>query len=155
MVEITNTTQLDFFSILKSVLKTNTVINDIFGSKIRQFEPDPKESKFKNYPYIWAKIPTTPETELITLDHGTTNKLFNVEMFVRTSYINELHKQKFRRWLNSIISVVEGSETTFDNSGYYNIRINLVDIDDQQIISQKQLLEAKFELTFSGFVARA
>ena len=148
---ITTTTQLSTYSIIKAILQTSSVLNTKFTSdSYYEYEPNHKSASFKGFPYILIRIPET-STELTVVDHTVTEKDFNIDIFLRVEY---LARDNFKTYANAIIAVIEGAESTLQSSGYFNAKIDMVGVDDQQIIDQKELVEGTFQLSLHGQVNR-
>lgn len=151
MTSVTKSSQLDIFSLIKQVLRTSTVLNGKFGTNdYYEYEPNQKSSAFNGFPYIVIRVPST-ETDLLVLNHTTTIKGFNIPIILRVEFSA---RDNFKTYANAILDTLESGTTTFQDSGYYDINIDLIDTDDQAIIDQKEIVEGMFELTFQGYVNR-
>lgn len=151
MTTVTNTTQLDLFPTIRTVLRNNTTLAANFSeSQIVEYEPAIKSSNFPGFPYIVVNIPET-DTELSTLKHDLTFKDF----VVTCELVVEYHaRDKVRGFCNDIIYQMETSEDTFEAIGYYNDDIDLISKDDEEIIEEKRVVRVTFEFMFSGGVCR-
>lgn len=150
MAQITNTTQLSIFSLIRSAIKANSTLLTKFSDRnILQYEPKHKSSSFVGFPYIVVKIPVT-ETEFVTLDHSDTEKSLDVTLILRMDY---LAKDNFLNYANALIKAIESYESTFDTNGYFNTEINVRSVDEVAN-DQKDLIEGTFILSYLGSVGR-
>lgn len=153
MAEVTSTIQLSTFSVIKSVLRTNSTINTKFTTNdYYEFEPNTKAVSFNGYPYFLIRVPTT-DTNLLVLNNSTTIKDFSVQILMRMDYEA---RANFTKYAGAVISTIESSSaaSTFEANGYYNTKIELLSVSDKTIIDEKQIVEADFLLTFHGNVNR-
>lgn len=151
MVNVTNTTQLSTFSLVRDALLANSELAKTFSKQnIFQFEPKNKGMNAVGFPYIVITLPTT-ETDPLILDHSTTIKSITGTIILRVDY---LKRDNVRTYCNNIIRAIESYEGTFNSSGYYTPLIELIDLDENIVINQKELVEGTFELSFQGAVTR-
>lgn len=150
MVQITTTTQLSTFSLLRTVLLADSTIGARFKTAdFYEIEPLHKSSGFKGFPYIWIRTPST-STEFITMTHADTDKTFESEIIVRMDY---MARANFITYANAIVSAIEAATSTFEASGYFNHHIEFNGVDVVTIDS-KDCVEGRFMFTCSGFVDR-
>lgn len=151
MVAITNTTQLSVFSLVRAAITANATLSYRFNNaNIYQYEPKHKSGSFKGFPYIWIDIPATDTTKTV-LDYSVSEKEFTADMYLRLDY---RARDNTLDYANAIIKSIEAYESTFQSSGYYDVKIELVSVDSNQVIDQKELVEAIFEITWHGHVTR-
>lgn len=151
MVEITKTTQLNIFSLIRDALLNNSTLSTKFNTNnIVQIEPKHKSNNFCGFPYIWANVPTT-ESDILVIKDGVRNKEFTVDMYLRMEY---LAKDNFITYANNIIYAIEQYKSTFLSSGYGNVSIELIGTDGNQVIDSKEIIEGFFQLTANGKVVR-
>lgn len=147
---ITNTTQLSTFSIIKGILKNNSTLSAKFkDSDYYEFEPNMKSMSSNDLPYIVIELPTT-DTGIMTVDNSISFKELSIPLMLVVDYDA---RSKFTEYANAIIKQIESSESTFEASGYYGIRIDLVDTSIE-IVDQKQIIVGEFEITSIGSVRR-
>lgn len=148
--QITVTTQLDIFDIVRDILRNNSDIASRFSeSQFYEFEPNPKSSDFKGYPIIIIEFPQT-KTDLLTINHKTTFKEFTANLLLRMDYEA---RSKFGDYANLIISQIESSESSFETYGYFSPKIELTDTS-MNVIDQKKVVEGTFSLQLTGVVNR-
>jgi len=78
-------------------------------------------------------------------------KEFNANIFLRIEYGD---RNNFRAYANAMIKAMEDYESTFQSSGYYDVMIDMIDVDSNQIIEQKEIVEGVFEIRWHGQVQR-
>ena len=150
MTQITTTTQLSLFTILRDIILTNATLTTKFNkSDFYQFEPKHKSGSTR-FPYFIISAPTT-DTEFLTMEHSDTDKTFDVEIVLKMDYVA---REKFLTYANALIAVLEGATTTLEASGYFNHVINLGTSPTTTIENQKELVIGSFIFTCSGFVNR-
>ena len=82
MVNITNTTQLSVFSLIKTAITSNATLSTKFNAtNIYQFEPNHKSASFKGFPYIWVNLPGT-DTQKVVFDNSVKGYPFTIAGFV-------------------------------------------------------------------------
>lgn len=151
MTSINQNTQLSTFSLIKAGLLANEIISAKFKSQdIYEFEPKQKSKEFRGFPYIWVNLPSA-ESDKITIDHGITGKTFSADLFLRVEW---LARDKFTGYANAIIAAIEAYESTFQQNGYMDTEIELLDTDPNTVIDQKELVEGTFEIKWHGQVGR-
>lgn len=150
-ISITKTSQLSVFNIIRSALLSNSTLSQKFSkSNIYDYEPHVKGASFKGFPYIWVNIPTF-DSDKVVFDHSVTNKIFVATLVLRVEFCA---RDKVLDYCNAIISSIEGYESNFQSSGYYDVECELVDVDPNSRIHQKDVVEAIFDIRFHGYVGR-
>jgi len=150
MANITNTTQVSLFSLVKAVLKTNSTLNQKFRDKdYYQFQPSFKTFSFSSLPIIIIRTPTTITNNLV-LSHTQTEKEFDAEI---TIIMDFNARGKFDTYVNAIIAELESSEATFESSGYYNLKVEMND-SGESVIQSKSVVTGILGLSFTGGVSR-
>lgn len=151
MTQITATTQLSLFSLIRSAIKANSTLAVKFSDKnIFQFEPKQKALDAVGYPYIWINVPSTDSAKLV-FNNSVVPKELDVDLYLRVEW---MARDNFLNYANAIISALEAYESTFQSSGYYDVMCEMVDIDSNQVIDQKEIVEGVFRVRFHGQVAR-
>ena len=141
MTAITPTTQLSVFTLVRAAILANSTLAARFPSNdIYQFEPKHKSSSFRGFPYVLINIPESESTKLV-FDNSTVPKEFNANIFLRIEYGD---RNNFRAYANAMIKAMEDYESTFQSSGYYDVMIDMIDVDSNQIIEQKEIVEGVF-----------
>lgn len=149
MAQITNTSMLTTFSMIRTVILTNSTISGkINASDFYEFEPNEKSTQFKGFPYMIVMVPQMENTEQY-LGEVTKDKMFTVEIILRMEWEA---RDNFASYASNIISVLESSNSTYQASGY-----NLVGVDFEgplkDVVHQRQIVEGSFMLALSGEVA--
>jgi len=151
MVQITNTTQLSVFSLVRAAIVADTTLKTKFSSKnIHQYEPKHKSGSFTGFPYIWINVPESDTTKLV-FDNNFTLKDFTEDVYLRMEY---MARDNYVSYCNAIIKAVEAYESTFQAAGYYDIKIDLISTDSNQVINSKEIIEGIFEIKWHGQVTR-
>lgn len=149
-IEITSTTQLSTYSLIQSILLSNSTLSQKFNKqRIYEFEPNLESISFDMLPYIVVNVPTT-DTDILTLNHDTNMKTFNVQIVLVMDWIA---RGNFTNYCNAIIRQIESSVTTLEAAGYYNQVINL-DSSGIELIKGKQVVVGNFTLTMTGSMER-
>lgn len=149
-INVTNTTQLSTFDLVKNILLTNTTLSSKFSSSsIYSFDPLEKDLGFHGFPYIVIEYPES-ETDPLTLDKTQTVKEFTV---VITLVMEWMARDNFTTYANPIISQLETSMTTFESSGYYLTGVG-TEAPIVDVINQKHVITQTFRLNLRGGVSR-
>ena len=152
MSAITNTTQLSVFSLVRSALTANLVLSSKFtNANIYQYEPKQKQVGFNGFPYIWVNIPEL-EAENTTFNSSVRSKKFSATLVLRVEY---QARDNFLNYANAIVDAIEDYESTFQSSGYYDVKCVHQDTDSNTVIDQKELVEGVFEISWRGFTSHA
>jgi hypothetical protein len=147
------TTQLSTFSIIQNIINSGSVVGSKFNiatGNIYQWDPKPKTLKMV-FPYIVVRIPQPTNTDLLVMDHSSTLKEFTVEIFMVVEW---MAKDNFINYANDLIRQIEINEQTLMDYGYNNAKIDVVNIDSDFIIAEKECVAGLFNLTLSGNVWR-
>lgn len=151
MTAITSTAQLSIFTLIRDAIIANSTLFEKFDtSNIFQFEPKHKSAGFRGFPYIWIEIPET-ETDKIVFDNNLTLKNFTLTVHLRMDYEA---RDNFLNYANAVIKAIEDYESTFQSSGYYDVMVEMTDVDSNQVIHSKELVEGLFEVRNHGKVFR-
>lgn len=151
MTQITSTTQLSLFSLIRSAIKANATLTVKFSDKnILQFEPKQKALDSIGYPYIWVNIPSTESAKLV-YDNSVVPKDIQVDMYLRIEW---MARDNFLNYANALVAAIEAYESTFQASGYYDVMCDLLNVDSNQVIDQKEIIEGVYRITFHGQVGR-
>ena len=155
-MNITNTTQLNTFSTIRTILNNNSTIAGKFSvSDYYEFTPNLKALGV-SIPYIVIEPPTTPGTEFVTLDNATRDKPFIVNIEFVFDYhaksVTDNHDlSNIRSYLNQAVVDLEGAASTFNAAGYYHPKAEVGDIAPEYR-HQKQVIVGVVELDLKGFV---
>lgn len=156
MAEIQSDSQLNLFSHIRSALIANSVLLTKFNiGNIYQYEPKHKSTSFNGFPYIWINLPETPDNKKLTMSNSVRDKMFTVPLILRMDYMviaNIASGDKFKDYCNAIIDAIESYDSTFQDNGYYDVEIELQNVDPSVVINQKELVEGIFEIRFHGKV---
>jgi len=150
MANVTNTTQLSLFSLIRTAIETNSTLAVKFSDRnILQFEPKHKASGFCGFPYIVVRVPSS-DTEFILLNHSDNEDTFESEISLVMEY---MARDNFLTYANALIYQLEATESTFGNSGYENVKIGLRNVQEVTEDS-KELVVGTFTISFTGWVGR-
>jgi hypothetical protein len=159
---VTNTAQLDIFQTLRDVLLNNSTLSTKFKKiNFYEFEPNLDSISFDMLPYIVIQPPST-ETDLLVIDHNCNLKSFTVNLILVMAW--EARKLRnsdgtvddggnFRKFANAIIRQIEAEDSTLQDQGYQNARVNLIDTS-VDLIQGKQSVTGQFEVIFDGYTGR-
>lgn len=151
MVIINAESILSIFSLIRDAIKANTILAVKFNNlNIFQFEPKHKGIDFGNFPYFWANIPST-EDKKIVFDNNFTEIELLIPVFLRMDWEA---KDKVLDYCNAFLKAIVDYENTFESSGYYDVMVEVIDINPNQNIQQKQIVESEFLITVHGQVQR-
>lgn len=151
MSAITQTTQLDTFSLIRAAIKANSTLSAKFNdSNIYEFEPKHKGNKQTHFPYIWVDVPS------LSADTPSFDNSFSIKELEANAVLRmEWHaRDNFTTYANAFIKAIEDYEDTFDASGYYDVECEYLGNDPNQVIDQKEIVEAAFRISFQGKVQR-
>ena len=149
MTAVTITTQLSTFTIIRDILRGNSSIGAKFAkTDFYEFEEKLKAIKTR-IPLFVIMIPST-ETDLLVFDSSSTIKEFSVGILLKMDYSA---RDNFITYANAVIYEIEKSSTTFEASGYYFPKIELIKAD-AEVEDEKQLIVGEFELKLTGNVVR-
>lgn len=155
MVGITNTNILSTFPLIRAAIVANSTLSTKFGvSNIYEFEPKHKSASFKGFPYFWVNLPNNePNNEPDTVVFDNSFHLEDIEASVLLR-IDYLARDKVRDYANAFLKAINDYESTFQSSGYYDVKVSLIDVNPNQRIEQKEIVEVEFLITFRGQVRR-
>jgi len=149
MTNITNTSQLNTFSLIRDILLTNTTISARFSKgDFYEYEPRLKNTGVR-LPHIVIKFPET-STELISINNVMTEKTFEITILLKMDWEA---RSKAQDYSNAMMHAIELAESTFEASGYYNAKLELMTLDDE-VEDMKTLVVGQFILKLEGSVLR-
>ena len=150
-IQITNTTVLSTFSLIRAAILANATLSPKFTTNdIYQYEPKHKSRSFRGFPYFLVNIPET-DTEKVVFDNNFTEPALSVNILMRVGYEA---RSNVLNYANAFLKAIEGYESSFQASGYYDVMVTLDDVDSNIVIDSKELVEAVFTIEFHGSVAR-
>lgn len=150
MTRITNTGQLATFSIIKTILKTNSVIATKFkDSDFYEFDPKHKSASFHGFPYIVINVPDINNYDEL-LGDTMRSREFDVEIILRMDY---LARDNYTTYASNILSVLDSANQSFEAYGYSLQKVETQGRPEAQVMSQKEVIEGIFLLTLQGEVA--
>jgi hypothetical protein len=148
MVQITNTTQLSTFSIIRSILLSNSVLSKKFSTNdFYEFEPKHKSNSFKSFPYIIINVPSADNLNEY-LGDIINHKEFEVEIILRMDY---LARDNFSSYASNILYEIEKSNSIFSANGYHLIKISSSS-PELLSVQSKEIVEGNFSLLIEGEV---
>lgn len=148
MVQITNTTQLSTFTIIRGILISNSVLSGKFRLQdFYEFEPRHKSNDFKGFPYIVVMVPEAEESEAV-LGDILKNKEFTVNIIMRVDYHA---RSNFTSYASNIVKELDAANSTFMANGYHLESVSF-DGSESLVADQKQLIEGTFTLRLQGEV---
>jgi len=151
MTVINNESILSTFSLIRSAILANDTLSVKFNAtNIHQFEPKHKAINFSGFPYFWAKFPSN-DPEKIVFDNSVRLHDLEVTVFLRMDWEA---KDNVLNYCNAFLKAIDDFESNFQSIGYYDVEIELIDVNDNQSINQKQVVESEFLITFHGQVQR-
>lgn len=147
MPNVTSSTQLSTFSLIRNAIRSDSVLSARFkSSDFYEFEPKLKGSA--TLPLWVVKVPGT-DTPTKTVDMKTHLKSFTVDIMLKMDWSA---MDKVTDYCNRAVSAIEAYETTFNSSGYYNVSASVNSVEDE-IEDQKQIIVALLSVTLSGAVS--
>lgn len=151
MVNINSSTQLSVFDLIKAALIANSTLSSKFNSNnIFQYEPKHKGIGTVSFPYIWVSVPELSD-EHVVFNNNVTLKDLSASLVLRMEY---QAKDNLLSYANAIVEAVEAYESTFQASGYYDVKCEVQGVNSDTVIDQKELVEADFMISFKGQVSR-
>jgi len=149
MNTVTNTAQLSTFSIIRSIILSNSVLAKKFNVKnVLEFEPKPKSSNFSGFPYIVVNVPDVEDNESYIGD-TLRYKNFDVEIVLRMDYEA---RDNYTEYASNLITVIDAANSTFNASGYGLIRITSDGRPQSITVHSKEIIEGTFTLELDGEV---
>ena len=151
MAQIRSDEILSCFSLIRDAILANATLAVKFSKgNIYQFEPKHKSHSFIGFPYIWADVPGA-DPEKTVFDNSVVEHSFSAPILLRMDWEA---RDNAVSYANAILKAIADYESTFQRSGYYDVMIRLVDVNPDQVIEQKQIVETEFEISFHGSVRR-
>ena len=151
MTAITNTDQLNTFSIIKTLLRTNSTLNQKFrDGDYYEFLPNTKSigKGFNGYPFMVINIPLCEDMELYVGDI-TTEKTFIVSIEM---YVEYTARDKVKTYLSQSLSTLRAGNSYFSSNGYALGAVNIIDNPEVYVIEEKQVIRSVISLTLHGEV---
>ena len=150
MADITKTTQLSLYDLIKAQLVANSVLSGKFNdASYYRFEPSLKAFSFSQLPIIVIRTPTT-SSEFLVLNHSNNLKSFSASILLLVYFSA---REKFDSYANAIIAQMEGAESSFESSGYFNLECDLLDVGED-LIQDRKVVSGTFEVRCTGGVSR-
>ncbi len=151
MTVINNENVLSIFSLIRDAITANSTLSPKFNvNNIHQFEPKHKGIPSGGFPYFWANIPSTEELKVV-FDNNLTLHELTVPVLLR---MNWDARDNVLSYCNAFLKAIRDYESIFESSGYYDIMVDLIDVNPNQAISQNQVVESEFMITVHGQVFR-
>lgn len=151
MTAIKNTTIISVYDLISSAILANTTLSAKFDThRIYQLEPKHKSTNFYGYPYFWISVPQATSSKLV-FDNSVVPHEFSVTVLLRMDWEA---RDKAIDYANAFLAAIADYESTFAKSGYYETMVDLIDVNPNQIIDSKQLVETEFKVSFKGQVRR-
>lgn len=151
MVQVTKTTQLSTFTIIKNIIKSNSTLSKKFtDNNIYQFDPFNLQSKDLILPFIYVAIPGMNNNDKTLGNNNTYDKGFQLPIKIAIEYVA---KDNFINYLNALVYEFEKSsnKTILSASGYDDVEID-VDEPLPEIFHNNQVISCTIILKFSGEV---
>jgi len=149
MVQITANFQLSTFSMIRTILLSNSIIAAKFRKdSFYEFEPKHKSHSFNQFPYIVVMVPQVEDAEEY-LGDIVSDKEFEIEIILRMDY---LARDNFASYASSIVGELDNSQSDFQSGGYYMESIKF-EGSESLVMDQKQLIEGRFSLILRGEVS--
>jgi hypothetical protein len=146
MPNVTSTTQLNLFSVVRSAIRTDTELAGRFPpNHFYEFEP-----KLKGGASLPLWVVKTANTDLTgaTVDNLTRMKSFSVVVLLKMDY---LAHDKATNYLSRAVAAIEANESLFNASGYYYPQASVESVEDE-IEDQKQIIVGIIRLELRGAV---
>ena len=147
MVLADKTKQLDIFSLLKTPLLDNALLQTRFNhNNIVQFDPLLKSAGSENsgFPHIWIKIPEIEDPRL-TVKGTLKRKSMQIPLFLRVERQSS-DEQRYRDYITAIINSIEEYECDLEKKGFYHMSLSLEDVDDDLQLDQATVIQAEFTI---------
>ena len=149
MTQITNTSQLSTFSLIRTIILTNSTLSTKFNvNNILEFDPKLKSLNSPGFPHIIVNVPDVDDTEGYLGDY-LRRKEFDVEIILRMGYEA---KDNYTSYASNLITVLDASNSTLNASGYHLIKVNSDGKPELITINSKECLEGTFSLMLEGEV---
>ena len=151
MTAINRSKILSIFTPIKDAILANTVLKVKFNTtNIYQYEPKHKSHSFKGFPYFWANVPTDNEAKIVINSKVMAHEL-DVPVVLRLDWEA---REKTVDYANAFLEAIADAEPKFQTLGYYDVEINVIGTDPNQIINQKQMVETEFSIMVHGSTGR-
>ena len=151
MTVINNESILSTFSLISNAIMANSILSVKFNdSNIHQLEPKHKGIDSEGFPYFWVHIPSTDPSKLVW-DNNIVPHNFEISIFLRMDWDA---KDNVLNYCNAFLKTIADYEGIFQSSGYYDVMVELIDVNPNQLIQTKQVVESEFLITFHGQVSR-
>jgi hypothetical protein len=148
MVQVTNTTQLSTFSLIRGILLSNSTLSSKFKkSDFYEFDIKPKSSQFGGFPCIIIQVPDVDDMQEY-LGNIVNKKEFEIEIVLLMDY---LARSNYASYASALITALDSSESTLAASGYHFVRIS-GGKGSPIVMDSKELIEGRFILTLEGEV---
>lgn len=150
VVPVTNSTQLNTFDTIKTILLTDSTLNsNIKSTGIYEYEPKLKSQEFKGFPYMIVRVPSNSDIDPNTLNRTSKIKQFDIIIELVVEYAA---RSNVRDYCNRIINIIETNVSDLKSLGYHNVEILLDDINDGEVKDSKEVVRATFTLSCTGSV---
>jgi len=148
MTTIPRSTQLSTFSTVKTILKTSSGLVKFSDSDYYQHFPKLKSSSFGGFPFIHINIPINSDNDMFL---GVNSKDRTFEVPVRI-YVKYEFRDDMLGFINAALDVLDSSDSTFQDSGYYESDVRLADEPLPTVLDTQTILVADILLTLEGEV---
>ena len=151
MTVINKSSILSVFSLVSNAILANPILSTKFNAtNIYQLEPTHKARHSEGFPYFLINIPST-DPEKLVFDNSIVPHKFEISVLLR---MNWEAKDNVLNYCNAFLEAIADYEDTFQSSGYYDVMVELIDVNPNQVISEKQIVESEFLITVHGQVNR-
>lgn len=145
MSNITNTSQLDILSVIRTIILTDSVLSGKFSqSDFYLFQPNLKSLNVR-IPYFVISIPES-DTEVNFLNDIIRNKQYRTSCYFDMEYTA---KDNAPSYLSRTITAIDNGNSTFKSSGY-----DLIDCRTSQPFlvtnEEKLLVRCPFDIILGG-----
>ena len=149
MSQITNTGQFSTFSIIRTIIQTNSVLaGKLSTGDFYEFEPKHKSPSFRGFPYIIINVPDVDIAEDMLGDY-LRHKSFMVKIVFRMDY---LAKDNYSTYISNLMTVLDSANQSFEAYGYSLIKVESDGPPEALSMNQKEMIEGRFTLTLHGEV---
>jgi hypothetical protein len=149
MSRITNTGQLATFSIIKTIIKTNSVLGAKFKDRdFYEFEPKHKSASFNGFPYIIINVPDTDIADDL-LGDSIRDREFTIDIVLRMEY---LARTNYSSYASNLLTILDSANKLFEAYGYSLVSVNTSGTPEVVVMDQKELIEGTFTLVLRGEV---
>jgi len=149
MTNVQLDSQLETYTIIKGILKTNSTLSSKFqNTQYFNFEPMPDSSGSNRYPYIVISVPSTFNNKGF-IGNTSDSKRFEIEIDVHVEY---LARDRVTGYLQAIASVLRQSNSTFESNGYYLEEVEVNSTPILTVNGGKQVIIGSILLVLEGEV---